>query len=240
MKLIKSLMFTGAVALTLGTLQANAQSFPELPFSTSSQFEPVTFNLTVSTQNAYDHVVNTNTGAQVSSIKTEKLNSQDIIHAFELANGTNYAAGAKLAFDLKAWEFCIVDKTGTNVVQNCYDGVDNTAATNQCYLWINYDASTSDEIYVQAGKTVSTPKTGGTLTSLFQVPIAFRWEQAGAEQIDLYFSGLDTDVLKVTADKTATETDNITAITGDGSVGGNNAEVGGTVSGSGSWKAIAE
>jgi hypothetical protein len=240
MKLIKSLIVAGSVAVTLGALQANAQSFPSLPFSTGStnQFETLNINLTAKIQSLYNTNSTGNTNISVSTLKTEKITTAAVLNALASAYNTNFPAGSKLALDLLSGDVFVVDKTGQNPIVDVSVGIDNdTNYVNVTFSpqdisdqdWAGYYVVVADK-QNQKGPVLNSQTTLATVTCVVDV-----WTRD--QYVYLVVSGNDTSVFKATA-KAATESDAVT-VSGFGYIGNSDASVEGQVTGAGSWKAAA-
>ena len=234
MKLIKSLIVAGSVAVTLGALQVQAESIlPSLPFSVAgtNQFEALTINLTIKTQALVSTNVAGNTNVLTSNFKTQKISNQTILQASAVALNTTWPAGAKLALDLESGDVFVVDKTGQNPIYDLSVGVDSE--TNEVYFTVCPDT----EYAVVTGKEYSKGRVLQTQTTILPIKFEFAAYKDGVEDTWFEFRGNDTSVFSATA-KTASQTDDV-SISGFGYVWDSNSSVSGQVSGAGSWKAAA-
>jgi hypothetical protein len=229
MKFIKSLIITGSVVLALGALQAKAQ-FTQLPFPLAHQFEPLNLSLVLSKQQALNS--NATATATVSTVQNIKLTTPALLGILAQAYNMTWPTGAKLAIDFaNNGDIYVVDKTGTNAIFDVSQGVYDTNNNNYVYFYFQTDGYS-----VISGKQDSRALIADKTTSTFQITFTLEVEVNGFEEYSLMFAGIDTDVFQLTSANVASQTDHMT-VTGDGIINGSDAEVTGTISGSGSWKA---
>jgi hypothetical protein len=231
MKLIKSLIIAGAVALTLEAFQAGAQSSPVPHIAVTYQFEPLNFSLAITEQNLNNVEQSTN-GVYVSTASSQKLTTPMIVQFLGEAFGSNWPTGAKLALNNMDQNIYIVDKTGTNPVFNVSQGI-NVGGTNIVHFTFSANGAVVEGKWGMHASVVQKD------TDLRQVFFDLLVEQEGVVQVNLYFYGMDTSNYAQASTGIVTQHD-IVNVTGDGTAFGNNLEINGNVSGSGTWRAALE
>lgn len=217
---------SAAMVFALGLWASNARARIIL-----NEFEKLNFSL-VATQQGLDNS-QTSSNVLVSTIKTSRITSKDLLNFLAKGFNTNWPAGAQLALENVSQEIFVVDKTGTNPVFDCSAGI-NAGGTNVVYFRFMNDTT------VFRGKTVI------TATNVLQTQAHFGMvffnlfsEQDGITNTDLYFEGLDAATVNshaVNTTETITWRDTV-PVAGDGTLG--NATwtvVKGRVTGSGKWK----
>jgi len=109
-----------------------------MAFSSNAAIEGVTTNS--STFNASLIVItnrpildNANTNISVNTVGKAKVTNKQLLSLCAFWMGTNWPAGAHLAFDWQTYQVVVVDQSGTNVLMYCLDDFrtgDGTITTN--------------------------------------------------------------------------------------------------------------
>ena len=218
------LVFTGIV-VALALWVSNAKAVPV------NQFEKLNFSL-VATQQGLDDS-ETSPNVYVSTTKTSKIATKDILSLLATALNTNWPVGAQLAVEVTGRDIYVVDKTGTNPVFNVSTGIND----GNTVVYFNDDGDPP----VFSGKAVV--KVNGLSQARVQTGKMFFHlfiEQNGIINIDFYFDGLGVAKLNrnvVNTTVTLSRSDTI-PVTGDGTFGDIPMVAKGNVTGSGKWKDV--
>jgi len=209
----------------VSTVPPFAPPLPIPPLQFYYQFEILNFNLAASRQGLGNSETSSN--VFVSTIKTSKITSKDLLSFLAAAFNTNWPTGAQLALDHSSGCIFVVDKTGTNPVVNVTTGI-NIGDTNVVYFSIDADP------VVFAGMENNNHSMIVMQTSYGKVFFHLFIEQNGIANTDLSFDGLDTTEYNLTRNYIVIQSDEA-SVTGDGAYNGTWTVVTGNVTGSGTW-----
>jgi hypothetical protein len=130
MKPIKLGSLAVAAALTLGAFGVKAAP------PTTTDYLKLSFAMTVQQQALYDTNRNGDGKTYIWTTKTTKIGNKELLKMLaEMFEETNWPAGAQLEYDFNSRQVVVADKTGTNVLFYCGDGVDD--ATHYAYLYFD-------------------------------------------------------------------------------------------------------
>jgi hypothetical protein len=181
MKLIKA----ASLAL-LGVLAMGASSAKAVP---TQGFLKLNVSMTVQSQALIDTNKNGDGKTYISTTQKQKVNNKIFLALLAEMFDTNWAAGAQLGYDLNRDQMIVADKTGTNVLFYCGDGVSN--ATRQAYVtldWFNQDGPYS-------GKSVDATPGSGNFTGYWQGKIEIYYDNFSDASVftDLQGDGLNVE-----------------------------------------------
>ena len=180
------------------------------------QFEKLNFSLTAEQQGLENSETSSN--VFVSTIKTSRISSKDLLSFLATAFHTNWPAGAQLALDNFSSDIFVVDKTGTNDVVNVSTGI-NVGDTNVVYFTFDFDTP------VVGRKSASLEKSKewfyfGTQIQVGRIFFHLFNEQNGVTNTDLIFDGLSVVKLYSTGETTTNRVTLHTATSEQASVAG--------------------
>jgi len=127
MKPIKMMSLALMGVLALGIYRASAQPM--------GIYLKVNVALTLQQQALFGTNVNGDGKTFISTVEKSKLNNKDLLEFMAEMFDTTWPAGAQLRYDIGMAQMVVTDKTGTNVVFYCGDGVSN--ANRQAYVFLN-------------------------------------------------------------------------------------------------------
>lgn len=163
MKPIKVVSLALMGALALGTCSAKAGISQGI-------LSKLNVSLTIQQQALYDTNKNGDGKTYISTVEKQKLNNKALLRLLGEMFDTNWPAGAQLGYDMDADQMIVADKTGTNVLFYCGDGVSN--ATRFAYVTLTWFKQAGPF----SGKSIEATPGSGNFTGYWQGTIEIYYD----------------------------------------------------------------
>jgi hypothetical protein len=185
-----SLVLLGMLALGVHRTQAQPMGI----------YLKVKVDLTLQQQALWGTNQNGDGKTYISTINKMKVNNKEFLNLLAEMFGTTWPDGAQLRYDIGFAQLVVTDKTGTNVLFYCEDGVDNPGRLAYVTLsWYNQPGPIS-------GKLVEGVPGSVKFTSNYEGTIEIYYDNFSDDSVYINLGGAGLNVEKI-SDKTTDTTE---------------------------------